>query len=183
MTRSWLFLLFHKFIKPLHKLRKFLQTLFYSLICVHAFINTLHSGCGKVLFIELLCMIFTRHPRTTKFTKLCINSTRYSLLAHLSRRLRLVGELIVYPWSGVRQSSLSTISNMNISATSGPIAIKFYLKHHWVRGKAALGFGPDRIRTLVSIATESSHRVIMEKTVSPLFLGCFSSDPFHTCRQ
>ena len=62
---------------------------------------------------------------------------------------------------------------MNISATSGPMATKFYLKHHWVGGKAALGFGPDQIRTLVSMATESSHRVIMEKTVSPLFLGCF----------
>ena len=60
---------------------------------------------------------------------------------------------------------------MNISATSGPIATKFYLKHHWVGGKAALGFGPDRIRILVSMATESSHRVIMEKTVSPLFLA------------
>ena len=103
-------------------------------------------------------------------------------LAHLSRRL--VGELIVYPWSAVRRlRPSSTISNMNISATSGPIATKFYLKHHWVGGKAALGFGPDQIRTLVSMATESSHRVIMDKTVSPLFLGCFSSDPFHTCRQ
>ena len=100
-------------------------------------------------------------------------------LAHLSRRL--VGELIVYPWSGVRPSS--TISNKNISATSRLIATKFHLKHHWVGGKAARGFGPDRIRTLVSMATESSHRVIMEKTVSPLFLSCFSSDPFHTCRQ
>ena len=111
-------------------------------------------------------------------------------LAHLSRRL--VGELIVYPWSGVRPSSVvrrpsssssSTISNMYISAASWPITTKFYLKHHWVGGKAALGFGPDRIRILVSMATESSHRVIMEKRVSPLFLGCFSSDPFHTCRQ
>ena len=77
------------------------------------------------------------------------------------------------PASVRRRPSSSTISNMNISATSGPIATKFYLKHHWVRGKAALGFGPDRIRTLVSMATEISHRVIMEKTVSPLFLGCF----------
>ena len=58
---------------------------------------------------------------------------------------------------------------MNISATSGPITTKFYLKHHWAGGKAALGFGPDRIKTLVSMATESSHRVIMEKTVSRLF--------------
>ena len=30
-------------------------------------------------------------------------------------------------------------------------------------GKAALGFGPDRIGTLVSMATDSSHRVIMGK--------------------
>ena len=53
---------------------------------------------------------------------------------------------------------------MNISVTCGPIATKFYLKHHWVGGKAALGTGPDRIRTLVSMAKDSSHRVIMGKT-------------------
>ena len=62
---------------------------------------------------------------------------------------------------------------MNISATSGPIATKFYLKHHWVGGKAALCFGPDRIRTLVSMATESSHKVIMEKTVTHFFSAVF----------
>ena len=52
---------------------------------------------------------------------------------------------------------------MNISETSGSIVTKFYLKHHWVGGKDALGFGPDRIRTLVSMAMDSSHRVIMGK--------------------
>ena len=40
---------------------------------------------------------------------------------------------------------------------------QFYLKHHWGGGKAALGFGPDRIRTLVSMATDSSPRDIMGK--------------------
>ena len=59
-----------------------------------------------------------------------------------------------------------TISNMNISKIRGPIATKVYLKHHWDGGKPVLGFGPDRIRTLVSIATDSSHRVIMGKTAS-----------------
>ena len=58
---------------------------------------------------------------------------------------------------------VSTLSNMNISQTSWPIATKFYLKHHWDRGKDALGFGPDRIGTLVSMATDSSHKVIMRK--------------------
>ena len=57
-----------------------------------------------------------------------------------------------------------TLSNMNISATSWPIGMKIYLKHHWDGGKAAVGFDPDWIRTLVSMAADSSHRVIMGKT-------------------
>ena len=66
-----------------------------------------------------------------------------------------------------------TLSNKNISATSWPIGMKFYLKHHWGRGKGSVGFGPDRIRTVVSMATDSSHRVIMGKTASSRFLKCF----------
>ena len=97
-----------------------------------------------------------------------------------------MGELIVYRSSrrpSVRASvRVSTLSNMNISMTNGSIATKFYLKHHWGGGLNALGFGPDQIRTLVFMATESSHRVIMVKMVPPLFLVCFSSDPFNTCR-
>ena len=62
---------------------------------------------------------------------------------------------------------------MYISETSGPLMIKFYVKHHWDKGKAALGFGQDRIKTLVFMATDSSNRVIMGKLVLSLFLGCF----------
>ena len=106
---------------------------------------------------------------------LCITSICFYLLAHLSRRLR--GELIVYQSSRRRcvgaLVGASTFSNMNISETSRPIAIKFYLKQHWGGGKAALGFWPDRIGTLVSMATDSSHRVIMGKTASSRFLECF----------
>ena len=57
---------------------------------------------------------------------------------------------------------------MNISQTSGSIVTKFYLKRHWVGGKDAFVFGPDRIRTLVSMETDSSHRVIMGKMLSAL---------------
>ena len=89
----------------------------------------------------------------------------FVFLAHLSRRL--VGELRVYSCSGVLPSS-STVSNMNISAISGPIKMKFYQKHHRDGGKAALVFGPDRIKTLVSMATDNSHRVIVA-TFSQLF--------------
>ena len=69
---------------------------------------------------------------------------------------------------------------MNISVTSTLISMKFYQKHYWGMGQAALGFGPDRIRTVVSMATDSSNRVIMGKTVLPLLLGYFSSDLFDT---
>ena len=67
----------------------------------------------------------------------------------------------------------STLSKMNISETSRPITIKFYLKHHWGRRRAALCFGADQIRTLVSMATDNSDRVIMGKRASSRFLSCF----------
>ena len=79
------------------------------------------------------------------------------------------GELIVYRTrAGVHPCvhasvRASTLSNMNISETSWPIIIKFHQEHHWGGGLTALGFWPDRIRTLVSMATDSSHRVIMGK--------------------
>ena len=60
--------------------------------------------------------------------------------------------------------NVSTLLNINTSETSGPIATKFHLKHQWGEGKAALGFEQDRILTLVSMATDSSHRIIMGKT-------------------
>ena len=55
----------------------------------------------------------------------------------------------------------SDLSNKNISATSRPIATQFYVKHHWGGEKAALGFWQDQIGTLVSMAMDSLHRVIM----------------------
>ena len=78
------------------------------------------------------------------------------------------GELIV--WDSSRHPSVrssvcaSTVSNINIPETSLPIIIKFHQEHHWGRGLAVFGFGLDRIRTLVSMATDSSHRVIMGKS-------------------
>ena len=58
-----------------------------------------------------------------------------------------------------------TLSNINISETSWPIVIKFHLEHHFGGGWAAFGFGPDQIRTLIFMATDSSHTVIMGKTL------------------
>ena len=62
-----------------------------------------------------------------------------SFLVHLSQRL--IGELIGYPWSGVRRLSSvvvvrpSTISNVFSSKTAWPIKAKFYAEPPWQGGK------------------------------------------------
>ena len=59
-------------------------------------------------------------------------------LAHLSRRL--IGELIVYQWSGVRSPSVrrpSLVHNAQTSfsqKTAWPIKAKFYMEPPWVGG-------------------------------------------------
>ena len=47
---------------------------------------------------------------------------------------------------------------MNISETSRRITIKLYVKHYWGDGKGASDFWLEGIKTLVSMATDSSHR-------------------------
>ena len=66
--------------------------------------------------------------------------------------------------ASVRQSvCVLTLSNMYISAIKRPVATKFYMKHQLGGELVALGFGLGRIGTLVSMATNSSHRVIIRK--------------------
>ena len=55
-----------------------------------------------------------------------------------------------------------TVSNMNISATSGPTATKIILSII-EEGEGCIRFWSDRIGTLVSMAMDSSHTVIMGK--------------------
>ena len=61
-----------------------------------------------------------------------------------------------------------TLSNINNNQQSycNPILSEALLSGGG--GGAALGFGPDRIGTLVFMATDSSHRVIMEKILLPI---------------
>ena len=104
-------------------------------------------------------------------------NTGQLFLAHLSRRL--IGELIVYPCSGVRPSVVrrpssvrpsSTISKIFFSETAGPIVLILHLHHLQVGGKNNCVFCFDRIRTLVAMATYASHRLTMEKSENCQFL-------------
>ena len=149
----------------------------------------LQWGSTIKVSIELTVATRHRHNITEKLLKVTLNPNKQQqqhfkcILAHLSRRLTRWAYRMGLEPASVRPSVRpSKLSNMNISETSWPITTKFYLKHHWGGGKAALGFDADQIRTLVSMATDSSHRVIMGKRASSCFLDCFWSDPFYTCR-
>ena len=101
---------------------------------------------------------------------------RQLLLAHLSRRL--IGELIVYRSSRrlcVRPSVRACINTFKHEYLCNQFADwnEFYLKHHWGGGKASVGFDLDQIRTLFSMATDSSHRVIMGKRRNHVFSNAF----------
>ena len=56
----------------------------------------------------------------------------------------------------------------HISETSRPVTIKLNQKHHYGGGLPTFGYNAGRIRTRVSMATDSSHRVIMGKYVNTL---------------
>ena len=67
---------------------------------------------------------------------------------------------------------------MNISKINWLIVIKFHQKHHLGGGLTPLGFGPDLIRTQVSMATDSSHRVIKKLVTTLIFTFLIGSSLF-----
>ena len=125
-------------------------------ICLHS-TRVVHFTVSWFCSLVSFILLYKKHRMV--INKSCKN--------HVLSLLTPVGELIVCDSSRRLCVSLCVrLSNINITETSGTIAIKSYLKQHWGRGR------------LVSMATDSSHRVIMRKTVSPLFLGCFWFNPF-----
>ena len=77
------------------------------------------------------------HSHQDNMSVKCKASYTPLLLAHLSRRL--IVELIVYPWSGVRRRPSSSVrrpqcSNIFFSETPWPIKAKFYVEPPWVGG-------------------------------------------------
>ena len=74
----------------------------------------------------------------------------------------------------VRPSQKLVYENLPVQTKiiNGRSRMKFYLKQHWGGGKALVGFDLDLIRTLVSMATVSAHRVTVGKR-RHLILECF----------
>ena len=94
-----------------------------------------------------------------------------SLLAHLSQRL--IGELIGYPWSGVRRpsSSSSTISNVFSSEIAWPIKAKFYVEPPWEGGTKVYINGPGHMTKMaaMSIYGKNPSKIFFSRTGGPIF--------------
>ena len=99
-------------------------------------------------------------------------------LAHLSQRL--IGELIVYSCSGVRQSVVrrrrrrrtsSTISNIFFSETAGPIKAKFYVEPPWVGGTifCSRHLGHMTKMAATPIYGKNPSKIFFSRTGGPIF--------------
>ena len=94
--------------------------------------------------METISAITTRaYPTRTKNT---IN-VEANVLAHLS--LRLIGELIVYPCSGIRRCR-SQFSNIFSSETAWPIKAKFYVEPPWEGGTEVCINGPGHMTKMAA---------------------------------
>ena len=75
-------------------------------------------------------------------------------LAHLSQRL--IGELIVYPWSGVRRRCrcrrrCPPFSNVFSSETAWPTKAKFYVEPPWEGGTKVCINGPGHMTKMAAM--------------------------------
>ena len=98
-----------------------------------------------------------------------MEKSRQVLLAHLSRRL--TGELIVHVYTGIRRPSVVRQHFQTTSPLkpSGGFFPYYTYSHLWVGGTKSYVFYSGRIRTLVAMATYSSHRLIMGKVEICIF--------------
>ena len=94
----------------------------------------------------------------------------YLFLAHLSRRL--IGELIVYPCSGVRcrRCSRPPFSYVFSSETAWPIKAKFYVEPPWKGGTKVYINGPGHMTKMAAMAIYGKN---LKKSSSPEPVGRF----------
>ena len=105
--------------------------------------------------------------KSSSIAKYCVIKFKLKLTKLISSSEPSIFELMGLEPASVRPSVRACVHTFKHEYL---ITTKFYLKHHWGGGKAA---GFDAEITLVSMATDSSHRVIMGKRASSRFLDCF----------
>ena len=97
---------------------------------------------------------------------------KMKFLAHLSRRL--IGELIVYQWSGIRRLSVRRpqCSKIFFSKTAGPIKAKFYVEPPWVGGTifCSRHLGHMTKMAAMPIYGKNPSKIFFSRTGGPIFM-------------
>ena len=101
-------------------------------------------------------------------------SSNFSLIGPPTEELAALERLKKSPKVYNGKNDVSTFSRLFLIGSFSYLQVLITYMRAWMSMK----FG--QIQRVVSMVTD---RVMMEKTVSPLFLGCFSSVPFYNCRQ
>ena len=101
-------------------------------------------------------------------------SSNFGLIGPPTEELAALERLKKSPSAYNGKNDVSTFSQLILIGSFLYLQVLITYMRAWMSSK--LG----QIQPLVSMVTD---RVMMGKTVSPLFLGCFSSVPFYTCRQ
>ena len=96
-----------------------------------------------------------------------------AFLAHLSRRL--IGDLIVYPWSSVRHGPSVVrrpqCSNIFFSETPCPIKAKFYVEPPWVGGTKFCSRHLSHVTKMAAtpIYGKNPSKIFFSRTGGPIF--------------
>ena len=107
---------------------------------------------------------------------ICCFVVFYGYLAHLSQRL--IGELIVYQWSGVRRPSVRRpsvrrpqCSKIFFSEAAGPIKAKFYVEPPWVGGTifCSRHLGHMTKMAATPIYGKNPSKIFFSRTGGPIF--------------
>ena len=122
--------------------------------------NTSLSTPWQLLYSNCELLNGRKYPFSTVKVMLCqsessITLTGFVFLAHLSQRL--IGELIGYPWSGVRRRRPSTISNVFSSETAWPVKVKFYVEPRWEVGMKVYINGPGHMTKMAAMLIYSKN--------------------------
>ena len=100
-------------------------------------------------------------------------SSKFSQIGQPTALLAALERLKNSPLTYNGENGVATFSQLVLIGSISYLQVTMTYMRDWM----SLKFG--QILPLVSLATD---RVIMEKKVLPLFLVCFLSNPFHTCR-
>ena len=130
----------------------------YTLLC---------CTCIVPLYMNLNVSTGIIFADTQNLMALWMSFQSRSFLAHLSRRL--IGELVGYPWYGVRRRS--QCSKIFFSETAWPIKAKFYVEPPWEEGTKVYINGPGHMTKMAAVPIYGKN---LKKSSSPEPAGRFS---------